>query len=231
MSFARFKYTGTTPGADSSTYTLFTTTGYGEGHLAMSGASKFVLNLKHSHGGTLNSYKSDDRGTNWRQLSSDPISSPASIGVTHVEYLVGALRDWKLEWVNGGTAQSPWVPDMVGMDSPLEDGAGDVSRFASLGAAATANAKAGAGNLYSITATNRNAAVRYLQLFDSTGATATVLYQWPVAVTAGLVIIGSDFFTEAGWRFSTGITWGMSTTAGSYVAATASETDVAGSYL
>lgn len=104
------------------------------------------------------------------------------------------------------------------------------SVFTNLGAATTANAKATAGNLYSITCTNRNIATRYLQVFNSTGSTATVLYQWAVPGSS-TVIIGEDMFTQEGWFFSTGITWGVSTTAGSYVAATASETDTAGSYI
>jgi hypothetical protein len=103
--------------------------------------------------------------------------------------------------------------------------------FTSLGAATTANVKTGGAVLYSITAANRNAAARYLQIFNSTSSTATVLYQWIVPGTSGQIIIGEEFFTPEGWFLSAGLTWGVSTTAGSYVAATASETDVAGSYF
>lgn len=244
LPFPVIKNMGATPGANTNTTVLFATNlpaaptnamnanrdgMWGETAFGLAGATKFVLDLKHSHGGTLNSYKSNDRGATWKQLSSDQIT-PASIGTTHVEFLVGAFRDWKLEWVNGGTAQDPWIADMCLGDDPLEIGTSEPLKFSSLGAATTANVKSGPGRLYGITANNRNAAVRYLQIFDSTAGTGTVLYQWPVAATAGTITIGDDFFTPAGWAFATGITWGMSTTAGSYVAATAGETDVAGSY-
>lgn len=232
-SFPQFKTTASTPGTDSNTYVLFSSTGYAERFFALSGISKFVLDLKHSHIGSLKSYKSDDRGTNWRQLSDDAIS-PASIGTTHAEFLVGAMRDWKLEWVNGGTAQSPWVVDMAGMDLPIEGGTVEPLKYTALGTATTANVKSGASRLFGIAANNRNAGVRYLQVFDSTGGTGTVLYQWPVGQTAATtpngLVVGTDFFTEQGWTFATGLTWGMSTTAGSYVAATAAETDIAITY-
>ncbi len=100
----------------------------------------------------------------------------------------------------------------------------------SLGAATTGTAKSSSGVLYAFTAANRNAAARYFQIFNSTGGTGTVFYQWLIPATTGQITVGADFFTREGWWFSTGITWGVSTTAGSYVAATASETDVAMSY-
>lgn len=95
----------------------------------------------------------------------------------------------------------------------------------SLASAATATAKAAAGTLLALKVTNRNAAARYLLLFNSTGSTAAI-YDAFLIPGASMVIIGQDLLTQNGIFLSTGITWGMSTGNGSYVAATASETDV-----
>lgn len=235
MSFARLKYSGSTPGADASTYNLWTSVTAGGANLAsMSGSKYFLLDLKNSHAGTLKAYKGAARDSTgavtFSQIEQFSVPAAPSAESNKYEFVIDAYTDWKLDWVNGGSAQTTWLVDMSLHNVSSSMGLPDPQTFTSLGAATTATAKASAGSLHSITATNRNAAVRYLQIFNSTGSTATVLYQWPVAATAGTIIIGSDFFTERGWPFSTGITWGMSTTAGSYVAATASETDVAGTY-
>lgn len=89
--------------------------------------------------------------------------------------------------------------------------------------------KASGARLLSIHAANRNAASRYLQVFNSTGSTSTVYYQW--LIPAGSQIeLGTDFFTEIGWSFPTGLTVGISTSSGSYSAATAADHDFGGSY-
>jgi hypothetical protein len=96
-------------------------------------------------------------------------------------------------------------------------------------AAATANIKATPGRVFAIVASNRNAAIRYLQIFDSTGATTTIKRQY--LIPAGSEIgVGENILDNAGLHLSTGITYGFSTTAGSYVAATASEHDISVRY-
>lgn len=116
--FSRISYTGSTPGTDANTYVLFATfqatsnAQWPQDAFALFGMRKFALDLKHSHGGTLNAYKSSDRGVNWRQVSTEVIAAPAATAGTQREFLVEGVQDWKLEWVNGGTAQSPWVIDM-----------------------------------------------------------------------------------------------------------------------
>lgn len=83
--------------------------------------------------------------------------------------------------------------------------------------------------LKSLHCTNRNGSTRWLQVFDTTGgATTPLLYQWPVP-GGGQILLGTDFFTNVGWKFLNGITVGVSTTSGSYVAATAGDHDIAGS--
>jgi hypothetical protein len=126
MSVTRLGYTGTTPGADANTYLFFSTTGgtttraaaananqWPQGVLSIMGADKFVLTLDHVQAGTLNSYSSVDNGTTWGQLSTEAIAAPAASGSTYREFNVEGLYDFKLEWVNGGVGQAPWVPQMA----------------------------------------------------------------------------------------------------------------------
>ncbi|HYM97648.1 MAG TPA: hypothetical protein VET26_10115 [Candidatus Sulfotelmatobacter sp.] len=100
-------------------------------------------------------------------------------------------------------------------------------------AAVSGTAKAASGQLFGLFATNRNAAVRYLMVFDQPGAPNTgsaPVFEFPVsAITSttavGTLALGSNFFAP-GWTFSNGITWGFSSTSGTYTAATAADHDL-----
>ena len=108
---------------------------------------------------------------------------------------------------------------------PLANSTYAWTRFVDLGANATANVKASAGNVYSAYMENTNAAKRYLQLHNTAttpGGGAVPLYTFAVA-GAGSILIGSDFWGLAGANFSTGIAFAFSTTAGTYTAGTAGE--------
>ena len=100
------------------------------------------------------------------------------------------------------------------------------TRYANLGASTSANVKATPGNVFSLTTTNTNAAVRYVQLHNSAGtpaAAAVPIYTFLLPATAGMITVGNDFFTNAGAYFSTGIAVTLSTTAGTYTAGTAGD--------
>lgn len=98
------------------------------------------------------------------------------------------------------------------------------------GSATNLVAKSSAGRVLNIVATNANAAVRYLQLFNrattlSGGETALVWFLMPAGTAAAPAVIerGSEFWGKYGKLFDTGITWGVSTTATTFTAATAGE--------
>jgi hypothetical protein len=121
--FPNLKYAGATPGADANTYVLFATilpaaptnamnANWMESAFALLGARKFCLLLDHVQAGTLNAYQSRDRGATWQQIDSQAIAAPAATSSTVVDFVVEGLRDWKLEWVNGGVAQNPWQVNM-----------------------------------------------------------------------------------------------------------------------
>ena len=89
-----------------------------------------------------------------------------------------------------------------------------------LAVSAGSNIKATAGNVFSFVATNLNIGTRYIQLFDrnttpTLGAVPLVVY--PV-FGSNLLIIDTAIWGLAGIGFSTGISWGFSTTPLTYTA-------------
>jgi hypothetical protein len=91
--------------------------------------------------------------------------------------------------------------------------------------------KAAAGNLYMFQVTNFGTAKKYFHLFDQVAAPnngATPARVFPVAAgdnsQDGFLLIGQSDIGGEGIIFSTGIAWGISTTATTFTAATASET-------
>lgn len=98
----------------------------------------------------------------------------------------------------------------------------------------TATIKAtGGGQIRSIHATNRNAALRYLQFFaQNTGApSGTTNWQFQFTVYPGSALtLGPEFFRDQGLGMATGITYGWSTVPTTYTAATAGEHDLVAVY-
>lgn len=117
MPLARWKYTGSTPGADSNTYNLFSTVTAFNGARSgfpLYGIETFVLDIDCDNDGTLKIYKSQDGGTNWYQIEEEAITGPAASAGIHRAYDVAAYSDWKIDWVNGGSAQTQFIVDMAG---------------------------------------------------------------------------------------------------------------------
>lgn len=110
---------------------------------------------------------------------------------------------------------------------PLATATYSPSLYTNFGAATKANIKASAGNVFSFSVTNLNAAARYLQLHNKASAPAATdvpLLTFYVPATTGAVIIGNDFFADAGLNFSTGVGFAISTTAATFTdSATANE--------
>lgn len=117
--YAALKYLGSTPGADSNDYVLVASIlpaaptnamngNWPECFPANVGARKLCLTLDHVQAGTLKFYASQNRGVTWRQIDEVAAPAPAANSSTVVEFLIEGLRDFKLEWTNGGVAQNPW---------------------------------------------------------------------------------------------------------------------------
>ena len=123
MAHANIKYAGTTPGNDGNTYVLLATTlpaaptnamnmnrdgGVGGNFFPNANIKKVAVLIKCNQAGTLNAYESTDRGANWRQIDTVAVAAPGASASFAAEFLVEGLPDFKLEWVNGGTIQSPF---------------------------------------------------------------------------------------------------------------------------
>lgn len=115
MAQTYIKYGGATPGADGNTYVLFSTVDAGcpRNAFAHNDVRRWSMDLAHDQAGTLNSWKSQDGGVNWIQITTEAIVVPAAGTTTKKEILVEGLQDWKVEWVNGGQAQTVWALDML----------------------------------------------------------------------------------------------------------------------
>lgn len=97
--------------------------------------------------------------------------------------------------------------------------------FANLGANVTLAVKAGRTVVFSLSCDNANAADRYLQLHNlatvPTGGEAPV-EAWRVP-TGSTIIVGTDYFTDAGIVFALGCMFAFSTTRDTYTAGSASD--------
>jgi hypothetical protein len=102
------KYTGTTPGADASTYVLFSTALLSVGNWGpMGDVHAYHYDIAHSQAGTVKGYRSKDRGVTWVQFYDSGLLGIPTYTSTDV-VLVEGFADFKFEWVNGGVAQGTW---------------------------------------------------------------------------------------------------------------------------
>ncbi len=134
----RFTWSGTTPGADSEQYSIWSSCATGIADDATHndnvannanrdgacGANLFpnthtdkaVFAVKNSQAFTLNTYYSLNRGTTWLQISTEVCAIPATGFTTDREFLVEMYPDWRIEVVNGGVAQATWSPTLSFVD-------------------------------------------------------------------------------------------------------------------
>ncbi len=110
---AVFTYNGSTPGADANTYVLFSSGTAFPGKRMHSGLGmkRMVVGVRHSSAGTINLYKSADRGTNW--VLADTFSAASTTLEDLYDALVEHMDDFKVEWVNTGSAQNPWTVSLA----------------------------------------------------------------------------------------------------------------------
>lgn len=106
-----FTYAGAVPGADANTYNLFSSvTAFTGASMAQNnGLKRLFVVINNVQTGTLKLYYSLDRGTNWVQTGGDisPTAAGATV-TTELDALIESFPDFKLDWVNGGSAQTGW---------------------------------------------------------------------------------------------------------------------------
>jgi len=121
------RYTGATPGADALVYPFFdTVTAFpGARYVGMHRMKRLVVDVANNGAGTFNLYKSSTRVTNpalattrdttkvaWVQIATFAVPAGATAS-NFYEFLIEHQDDTKLEWVNGGAAQNPWLPSIA----------------------------------------------------------------------------------------------------------------------
>lgn len=105
--------------------------------------------------------------------------------------------------------------------------------FGIFGTSVAVSVKASAGNITAIHASNANAAIRYLQVFNKASAPAggdVPIHSWPITASGGSLLIGTDFFGVNGAAATLGIAIGVSTTNATFTAATAADHNINGMY-
>jgi len=114
---------GGTPGADSNTYVLFDSTvtfaapnqsNSKSTTLSAHGISRIELTLVNAVAGTLKGYRSVDKGANWDQVGGDiavPINAATDVNGPY-DFLVDSYGDFRISWVNGGSTQTTWRPQI-----------------------------------------------------------------------------------------------------------------------
>ena len=115
MSHSRVKYNGTALPIDATTETLFSTVAAfvtSQSAFAMMGVHRVVVRLKNDQAGTLKTYRSVDRGTNWSQVSQTSVAAAAATASNDYDFLVEGYLDFKIDWLNGGVTQTTFAPDI-----------------------------------------------------------------------------------------------------------------------
>lgn len=125
-------YVGSTPGADSNTYVLVNTTSIaGTGPLQPTNYKRYLLSLNNAAAGTLNVYASTNAGVAWKSIYTVAVSAATSNRNNEFAIPTFPHVDIKVEWVNGGSAQTTWVVTQAFDDGisefrpQVKDAAGD----------------------------------------------------------------------------------------------------------
>ncbi len=108
-SFSRLFYRGQPPGADTKVYTLFDSTVLfpAANMVQQAGLLRFVAEVAHTNNGALRLFRSEDRGVRWQQV--EQLEAPGTDGQSQVDWDIEPYSDIRVDWKNGGFAQTAWT--------------------------------------------------------------------------------------------------------------------------
>lgn len=118
--YAILRYAGANPGADSNSYTLFSTvTGLPGAQALTAGVGVHRVRVDvyctAAAGCTFELQKSRDKGVTWRTVTE---SSALAAGTTGTfDEIVEGFYDWQVLWNNNGNAQTDFEADIALVDS------------------------------------------------------------------------------------------------------------------
>lgn len=92
------------------TTVLFDSTTVGAGwFLRHVNANRYEVVIQNDQAGTIKGYWSANGGTTWNQYDSQTVAIPAAGASSGpYDYHLDAFKDFKAEWVNGGSNQTTW---------------------------------------------------------------------------------------------------------------------------
>lgn len=83
-----------------------------KGHLARYGIKRFVVRLVNDQAGTINGYRSADRGVTWTKIYTAAVAASAANSENVYDFLVEGFPDCKFDWTNGAVAQGTFFPSL-----------------------------------------------------------------------------------------------------------------------
>lgn len=113
-----------TPGTDSNTYVMFdSTVTFGVGvdgdsrnqTLIGHEIARVIFTLNNNQAGTIRAYRSINKGTSWDQVGGDIVVAAAAATDVNgpYDFLTDPHPDFRISWINGGTAQTTWRPSIT----------------------------------------------------------------------------------------------------------------------
>jgi len=209
--------------------------------LAVTGAQSVGFSVSGTFNATVNFEGTVDGGTNWISLPVRPANLAGTVTATTV---VGSFIASAAGLSHVRARISGWSSGTVTVAA--QPGAGQAglppaltrSFFQAMGTAVAISVKGTPGSLLSLSVTSINAAIRYVQVHNKASAPATndvPILSIPIsagsATAATRLALGASDFGEAGFPCSVGVAIGISTTAATYTAATATDHHVSGSFV
>lgn len=185
----------------------------------------------YTNGGTSQSYFRLSALLN--RMGTEPSSQRASDAYSNENDL---QEVWAFNSVFNGTTWDRAPGSTLGtysINRPVAVAALSTSPFGVFGTSAAVSVKGSAGAIYSVHASNSNAAIRYLHIFSKASAPAlndVPAHSFPIPA-GGSILIGTDFFGPNGGYGSLGVAVGVSTTNATFTVATAADHNVNGMYL
>lgn len=197
--------------------------------VAGSGNSSFAILITDTWVGTLQFERSLDNGTTWTAIGAFAAGTQF---ITQTTTLNGAFHGNSSSSTNIRVRATAWTSGVASVRILLGQGTGTITvgnpvrlfdpaqnTYVNIGTAVSANIKSSSGSIFSITCTNLNTSARYLQFFDSTTTPAngaTPIRSYPVyaanASGGGYFELGDSILRSTGIAFSSGITFGFSST-------------------
>ena len=152
---------------------------------------------------------------------------------------IGSIANTTFAATQSGTWNLTNISGTVSLPTGAATSANQIPAFTvsakTLGTANAATVKASSGKVYSLSVTNLNASVRYLQIVNkattpTNSDSASIVDVWTIPAN-GTVIIDSPYYGANGLSCSTGISWAFSSTATTITLATAGDCLVSVGYV